>query len=138
MTAYDVLKQAFSEGYEGSVSQLMQQQMLVQEQMEQADVATTQQEAETGLLEGPPRAMVIPNASSITTQGMDYPIDITTMDSKTGMVQDVMKNVQPGQLVDTGEGVDVLETPSMRMGGYASERRKKIEEMRCGGKKRMR
>jgi len=138
MTPYEVMKRAIDEGYEGSISELMQQQLIANDAMMSADVATTQEEAETGLLEGPPRSMIIPGAESITTEGMDYPIDITTIDRDTGMVNDHIPNVQPGQLIETGKGVDVLETPSMMTGGYLSERRRKIEEMRCGGKKRSR
>lgn len=136
MDAFDIMMQAYKEGYQGSITDLIMQQQMADQQMAQADVATTQQEAETGLLEGPPRTMVIPGAESITTQGMDYPIDITTVDQNTGMVQDVIPNVQPGQLVNTGRGVDVIETPSLKSGGYIrSNVRDRIQQMRCGGKR---
>jgi len=138
MDALDVMMEAYRTGYEGSISELIMQQETANAQMAQADVAQTQEEAEIGLTQGPPRSMVIPGAESITTENMDYPIDITTLDQKTGMVQDVIHDVQPGELVDTGRGVDVLETPSMpslKTGGYVSSGvRERIEKMRCGGK----
>ena len=139
MDALDTMMEAYKSGYQGSISELIMQQEAATAQMAQADVAQTQQEAETGLLEGPPRPMVIPGAESITTEGMDYPIDITTLNQNTGMVQDVIHDVQPGELVDTGRGVDVLETPSipsLKTGGYVSSGiREKFEKMRFGGKK---
>jgi hypothetical protein len=136
MRPIDIMKQAYASNYRGSISELIQQQLAAEQSMQEADIASTQQEAETGLLEGPPRSMVIPGAESITTQGMDYPIDITTMDSRTGMVQDVLQNVQPGQLVNTGKGVDVLETPSLKLGGsIRSSATEKMRKFNLGGKK---
>ena len=132
MDAYDIIMQAYKEGYEGSISSLIEQEMAAQQQ--NVDVATTQQEAETGLLEGPPRNMLIPNAESITTEGMKYPIDITTIDQETGLVDSYMPNVQPGELVNTGKGVDVLETPSLKTGGHISSGvRERLEKLKCGG-----
>jgi len=136
MTPIEIMKQAYASNYRGSITELIKQQMAAEQAAQNADVATTQQEAETGLLEGPPRSMVIPGAESITTQGMDYPIDITTVDQNTGMVQDVMQNVQPGQLVNTGKGVDVIETPSFKCGGsIRSSATDKMRKFNLGGKK---
>lgn len=136
MTPIEIMKQAYASNYRGSITQLIEEQMAMQQQMENADVATTQQEAETGLLEGPPRNMVIPGAESITTQGMDYPINITTIDKNTGLVDSFMPNVQPGQLVNTGRGVDVLETPSFKYGGsIRSSASEKMRKFNLGGKK---
>ena len=132
MDAYDIIMQAYKDGYEGSISDLIAQEMEAQQQG--IDVATTQQEAETGLLEGPPRNMLIPNAESITTEGMNYPINITTIDQDTGLVDSYMPNVQPGELVNTGKGVDVLETPSLQTGGHISSGvRERLEKLKCGG-----
>ena len=52
MTPIEIMKQAYASNYRGSITQLIEEQMAMQQQMENADVATTQQEAETGLLEG--------------------------------------------------------------------------------------
>jgi len=136
MTPIEIMKQAYASNYRGSITELIEQQMTAEQAAQNADVATTQQEAETGLLEGPPRSMVIPDAESITTEGMDYPIDITTVNQRTGMVQDVMQNVQPGQLVNTGKGVDVIETPSLKYGGsIRSSATEKMRKFNLGGKK---
>lgn len=136
MTPIEIMKQAYASNYRGSITELIEQQMAAEQAAQNADVATSQQEAETGLLEGPPRNMVIPGAESITTQGMDYPIDITTVNQRTGMVQDVMQNVQPGQLVNTGKGVDVIETPSLKFGGsIRSSATEKMRKFNLGGKK---
>lgn len=136
MTPIEIMKQAYASNYRGSITELIEQQMAAEQAAQNADVATNQQEAETGLLEGPPRNMVIPGAESITTQGMDYPIDITTVNQRTGMVQDVMQNVQPGQLVNTGKGVDVIETPSLKYGGsIRSSATEKMRKFNLGGKK---
>lgn len=128
MEAIDVMKQLYANHHRGPIGPEIEKQMLAEQQMAQAEVAETQQEAEVGLDDGQGlRPMIIPGAESIRG-AQDGPIDLTTIDQQTGLVASHIPNVQPGELVNTGEGVDVLETPSLPMADFGGSYKSIIAE----------
>lgn len=124
MTPLEIMKQAYASNYQGSISALIQQSM-------QPEVAVTEEQQRTGLLEGPPRTMVFPNVQGpMHTMGMKYPVKMD-MFNRNG---DLLKSdyVPPNtSTVDTTGAHTVIEHPVFRLGGH-SDLRKKLESYKCG------
>tara|TARA_R110002051_G_scaffold295797_1_gene361695 strand:- start:1632 stop:2063 length:432 start_codon:yes stop_codon:yes gene_type:complete len=137
----EIMKQAYASNYMGSISDLIANAEA--EEMQQMDIARTEEEAAIGLSEGPQRSMAFPDAGgkNFNTMDMDYPIDITGLSEDGGLVQSY-KNVPPGVgNIPMGEKVDtVIENPTQyKLGGYKQNstisRADKLRSYKCGGKK---
>lgn len=80
-----------------------------------ADVARTHAEKVMGLLNRvalvPGEGLLIPDASSIHTKGMSFPIDVLFLDS-TGQVLDVLAGLSPGGHAERDNATAVLELPA--------------------------
>ena len=128
MDALEVMKQAYANNYQGSISQLIEQEQLKENQQledQGMEVASTPDQREVGLSQGPPRSMAFPNSGgqSFNTMEMDYPIDIEGYDKSNRLVQSY-KAVQPGVAnLPMGDQVStVIENPTQyRDGGYKKE-----------------
>lgn len=128
----EIMKQAYAENYQGSITELIMQGEAAAMAQEQAaaqkigmDVASTPQEQQIGLTEGPPRSMAFPNTGGqdFNTMGMDYPVDMQGFDSQGGLVRSY-KAVPPGiDNVPMGPKVDtVIENPTQYRAGGVVER----------------
>ena len=129
----EIMKQAYSENYQGSITELimqgeaaaMEQEQAVAQEMEMMDVASTPEEQRIGLTEGPPRSMAFPNTGGqdFNTMGMDYPVDMQGFDSQGGLVRSYeavppgLDNIPMGPKVDT-----VIENPTQYRAGGVVER----------------
>lgn len=125
-----IMKEAYRTGYEGSISQLMEAA-----QMEEIQVASTPQEMETGLTQGPPRTMAFPNVQGrpMTTEGMQYPIDMQLLDGNGDLIRSY-ESLQPGiHEIPTHGAATVIENPSMyRSGGvFTSDLRTRMEQYKA-------
>ena len=111
----EIMKQAYSENYQGSITELIM--------AEEAEAMA--QEQQIGLTEGPPRSMAFPNTGGqdFNTMGMDYPVDMQGFDSQGGLVRSYeavppgIDNVPMGPKVDT-----VIENPTQYRAGGVVER----------------
>jgi uncharacterized membrane protein (UPF0127 family) len=135
MNAIEIMKQAYSENYQGSITELIMQgeaEAMAQEQAAAQgmgmDVASTSEEQRIGLTEGPPRSMAFPNTGGqdFNTMGMDYPIDMQGLDSQGGLVRSYeavppgVGNIPMGPKVAT-----VIENPTQYRAGGIVERQLK-------------
>ena len=128
----EIMKQAYSENYQGSITELIMQGEAAAMEQEQAatqkmgmDVASTPQEQQIGLTEGPPRPMAFPNTGGqdFNTMNMDYPVDMQGFDSQGGLVRSY-EAVPPGiESIPMGPKVDtVIENPTQYRAGGVVER----------------
>jgi hypothetical protein len=126
MTPLEIMKQAYASNYQGSISALIQQSM-------QPEIAVTEEQQRTGLLEGPPRTMVFPDVKGpMHTVGMDYPVDMDMYDRSGNLVRSY-ESIPPGTgAVDTTGANTVVEQPALYRLGGSSDLRKKLESYRCG------
>lgn len=80
-----------------------------------ADLAESQQQKVIGLLNRvalvPGEGLLIPDASSIHTVGMRFPIDVVFLDSN-GAVLDVLAGLGPGGKAERDNATAVLELPA--------------------------
>ena len=140
MTDIEVMKQAYATHYRGSISELMENQRIAQEQMENARVPESQAEAEIGLTDGSVPQMLFDNPGTIDMTQMDKSLDMALIDKESGLVSSFLNDVQPGQMVETGEGVDVLEMSDqakLRNGGYIrSKASEGMRKYKFGGRKK--
>jgi uncharacterized membrane protein (UPF0127 family) len=126
----DIMKQAYSENYQGSITELimaeeaaaMQQDAMINQE---AEIASTAMEQQVGLTQGPPRPMAFPNTGGqdFNTMGMDYPIDIQGFDNEGGLVRSY-EAVPPGiESIPMGPKVDtVIENPTQyKFGGITKK-----------------
>jgi len=130
----EIMKQAYAENYQGSITELIMQGEAEAMAQEQAvaqemgmDVASTPQEQQVGLTEGPPRPMAFPNTGGqdFNTMGMDYPVDMQGFDSQGGLVRSY-EAVPPGiNSIPMGPKVDtVIENPTQyQNGGFYNQKR---------------
>ncbi len=128
MDALDIMRSAWESdpAYFGSITELIDQQEALNMQEQQGmDIASTPQEQQIGLTEGPPRSMAFPNTGGqdFNTMGMDYPVDMQGFDSQGGLVRSYeavppgIDNVPMGPKVDT-----VIENPTQYRAGGVVER----------------
>lgn len=128
----EIMKQAYSENYQGSITELIVQEEALAMQQEQTvaqemgmDVASTPEEQQIGLTQGPPREMIFPNTGGqdFNTMGMDYPVDMQGLDSQGGLVRSY-EAVPPGlDSIPMGPKVDtVIENPTQYRAGGVVER----------------
>ena len=93
MTPIEVMKQAYATHYRGSLTELMENQKIAQEQMENARVPESQAEAETGLSDGSEPPMLFDNPGTIDMTQMDKSLDMAVIDKESGnsslMVKDL-------------------------------------------------
>jgi len=146
MTAAEIMKQAYSENYQGSISELLaQQEALAIQEQQGMDIASTPEQQQVGLTQGPPRPMAFPNTGGqdFNTMGMDYPIDMQGYDDTGGLVRSY-EAVPPGiESIPMGPKVDtVIENPTQYRAGGIVERplkdlsfSEKIEKYRKSKKK---
>tara|TARA_R100001463_G_scaffold35594_2_gene77313 strand:- start:177 stop:608 length:432 start_codon:yes stop_codon:yes gene_type:complete len=121
-----IMKEAYASNYFGSISELiLQQEALALQEANAAgmDVASTPEEQQLGLTQGPPRAMAFPNTGGqdFNTMGMDYPVDMQGFDSEGGLVRSY-EAVPPGiESIPMGPKVDtVIENPTQyQLGGMS-------------------
>jgi uncharacterized protein len=89
-----------------------------------ADLAESQQQKATGLLNRvalvPGEGLLIPDASSIHTKGMSFPIDVVFLDS-TGQVLDVLAGLSPGGHAERDNATAVLELPAGMIAASATQ-----------------
>ena len=113
MNPIDVMKAAYEENYEGSMAELIGE-------VNTPEVASTPEQQQVGLSEGPPRTMEFPDAGgkSFNTTDMKYPIDMQGIDTSGDVVQSY-ESVQPGVgSIPFGPNVDkVIESPSEYQNG---------------------
>ena len=126
----EIMKQLYASNYRGPIGPRLQEVALAEQQG--MDVASTPQEKIDGLNVGPPRNLKIPGAESIIGANAG-PIDIATVDQESGLVRSEIPDVQPGELVETGPGVDVLEFPKFKNGGSVHDRVKAYMDKRRRG-----
>ena len=120
----EIMKNAYLEDYKGSLTELIAQSEMEAIQstpQPEMDVASTPEQQQMGLTQGPPRPMAFPNAGgqNFNTMGMDYPIDINGYDNSGDLVQSY-RGVEPGiDNLPMGEEVNtVIENPTeYRFGG---------------------
>lgn len=140
MTPIEIMKQAYATHYRGSITELIENQMIAQEQMENARVPGSQAEAEIGLSDGSEPPMFFDNPGTIDMTQMDKSLDMALIDKESGLVSSFLNDVQPGQMVETGEGVDVLEMSDqakLRNGGYIrSKASEGMRKYKFGGRKK--
>lgn len=128
MDALDIMRSAWESdpAYFGSITELIDQQEALNMQEQQGmDIASTPQEQQIGLTEGPPRSMAFPNTGGqdFNTMGMDYPVDMQGFDSQGGLVRSY-EAVPPGiDSIPMGPKVDtVIENPTQYRAGGVVER----------------
>lgn len=128
MDALDIMRNAWASdpAYFGSITELIDQQEALNMQEQQGmDIASTPQEQQIGLTEGPPRSMAFPNTGGqdFNTMGMDYPVDMQGFDSQGGLVRSY-EAVPPGiESIPMGPKVDtVIENPTQYRAGGVVER----------------
>ena len=124
MTAAEIMKQAYSENYQGSITELIMQAEAAEMQEQQAvaqemEVANTPEQQQVGLTQGPPRPMAFPNTGGqdFNTMGMDYPVDMQGYDDTGGLVPPGIESIPVGPKVDT-----VIENPTQYRAGGIVER----------------
>jgi hypothetical protein len=121
-----IMKEAYRTGYEGSLTELMENELAKETQ-----IASTPQEMTEGLTQGPPRTMVFPDVQGrpMTTEGMNYPIDMDLLDGNGDLIRSYEK-LEPGiHEIPTHGAATVVENPSVyRSGGmFTSDLRRKME-----------
>ena len=126
MTPIEIMKQAYSENYQGSISELItQQEALAMQEQQGMDIASTPEQQQVGLTQGPPRPMAFPNTrgQDFNTMGMDYPVDMQGYDDTGGLVRSY-EAVPPGiESIPMGPKVDtVIENPTQYRAGGIVER----------------
>ena len=122
----EIMKQAYAENYKGSITELiMQGEALAMQEQQGIDVASTPEEQQIGLTQGPPREMIFPNTGGqdFNTMGMDYPVDMQGYDDTGGLVRSY-EAVPPGLgSIPMGPKVDtVIENPTQYRAGGIVER----------------
>jgi hypothetical protein len=140
MTPFEIMKQAYATNYRGSITELIENQMIAQEQMENARIPQSQAEAEIGLSDGSAPPMLFENPGVIDMTQMDRSLDMAVIDQDTGLVSSFLNDVQPGEIVETGEGKDVLEMSDqvkLKNGGYIrSKASDGMRKYKFGGRKK--
>ena len=146
----EIMKQAYSENYQGSITELIMQSEAAEMQEQQGaaqeiEVANTPEQQQVGLTQGPPRPMAFPNTGGqdFNTMGMDYPVDMQGYDDTGGLVRSYeavppgLGNIPMGPKVNT-----VIENPTQYRAGGIVERplkdlsfSEKIEKYRKSKKK---
>jgi hypothetical protein len=140
MTQIEIMKQAYATHYRGSITELIENQMIAQEQIENARVPESQAEAEIGLSDGSAPPMLLENPGVVDMTQMDKSLDMALIKEDTGLVSSFLNDVQPGEIVQTGEGIDVLEMSDqakLRNGGYIrSKASEGMRKYKFGGRKK--
>lgn len=121
-TPFEVMLEAYANNYQGSISDLMEQEAMAG-QAAPVEQANTPQEQQVGLSQGPPRAMQFNDVQgqSFNTQEMQYPIDLAAY--KNGELVQSYQDVQPGVAhIDTAGADTVIERPSFKLGGSMADK----------------
>lgn len=127
----ELTKQAQQQGFKGSVVDVYNNPQILQQQVEVANTPQQQQQGLRGRTpQDAPGAMVFPNVppnTSMTTKGMQFPVDMDMYD-KRGHLMQSYKNVPPGvESLPTGpRGATVIERPSLQTGGVKKDQSKEL------------
>ena len=119
---FEVMLEAYANNYQGSISDLMEQEAMVGEAAP-VEQANTPQEQQVGLSQSPPRAMQFNDVQGqpFNTQEMEYPIDLAAY--KGGDLVKSYQGIQPGvEHIDTAGADTVIEKPSFKLGGSMADK----------------
>ena len=127
MTPIEIMKQAYSENYQGSISELItQQEALAMQEQQGMDIASTPEQQQTGLTNGSTNPMGFPLEPGTNNQfnTVGVPGDIKMTEYANGNPIDSSQILEPGLVgINTHPQTDfVLEEPMYAKTGGAFEK----------------